>query len=63
MLDRRLLLLMAVASAACTAVLIYVLAHDALGVPRHAIVLDSFGSAAFLAIVCGIAAALPKRRK
>jgi hypothetical protein len=59
-MDRRLTLLAAFFSAAGAAVVIYLLAHDAFGVPRDAIVMDSFGSAAFLAIACAVSATLPK---
>jgi hypothetical protein len=59
-MNRQLTLLAALFSAACAAIMIYLLAHDAFGIPRDAIVTDSFGSAAFLAIACAVSATLPK---
>jgi hypothetical protein len=59
---RGLILLICILAAACAAMGLNLLARD-MGVPRHSIVVDSFGSAAFLAIVCVIAAITHRRPK
>jgi hypothetical protein len=52
MLDQRYVLPFALLMAGCTAILLYLLAHDALGITRGSIITDAFGLAAFLAIGC-----------
>jgi len=54
MSKRGLILLAAFLAAGCMAIGLYVLIHDAVGIPRRSIAMDSFGSAAFLAVVCVI---------
>jgi hypothetical protein len=55
MFNRRFMLPVAVLTAGCAAVGLYTLAHDVIGISRHSIVMDSFGSATFFAIACVIA--------
>lgn len=52
MLDQRYVLPFALFMAACTAISLYLLAHDALGIPRGLIMRDLFGLAAVLAVGC-----------
>jgi hypothetical protein len=59
---RGLMLLICILGAGCAAMGLNLLARD-MGMPRHSIVVDSFGSAAFLAIVCVIAAINHRRTK
>lgn len=61
--NRGLLLSFAFLAAGCAAIGLYTLAHDAIGIPSHSIVMDSFGSAAFLATVCAIATVTRRNRK
>jgi hypothetical protein len=54
MSNRGLGLLLALLTAGCVAIGLYILAHDAIGIPRRSIVMGSFGSAVFLAVTCVI---------
>jgi hypothetical protein len=54
--------MMAVLTAAGAAAGLYFVGHDEMGIARHAIVADSFVSAAGLAIICAIAT-IAKRPK
>lgn len=46
----------ALLGAAATAMALYILGHTAFGISRQVIVMDSFGTAGFLAIACVIMA-------
>ncbi len=61
MLDRRYVLPFALLMAGCTAILLYVLAHDALGISRGSIITDSFGLAVLLAACAAGSFVLRKR--
>jgi hypothetical protein len=62
MLRRATVFLIAFLAAAGTAVALYVIGHDDIGIARHAMITDSFVSAAGLATLC-VVATIAKRRK
>jgi hypothetical protein len=62
MLRRATVLLIAFLAAAGTAVALYVIGHDDIGIAPHAMITDSFGSAAGLAMLCAVAT-IAKRKK
>jgi hypothetical protein len=62
MLRRATVLLIAFLAAAGTAVALYVIGHDDIGIARHAMITDSFASAMGLATLCAVAT-IARRKK
>lgn len=62
MLRRATVLLVALLAAAGTAVALYIIGHDDIGIARHAMITGSFASAVGLATLCAVAS-IANRKK